>query len=134
MKYRRAAAVTLSLIGGTLLSGTAAAAWVQWATNPQSKIAFYYDPASIKKTGNVARMSILFDFEKPEKERGKLYSSLVEQGDYDCRSTRRRVIQATWHPQRMGKGKGTASLDKPGPWVESSEDTEKRAWKLACGK
>jgi hypothetical protein len=117
-----------------LISGTAAADWVQWAADPKTKITYYYDPASVKKTGNLARMSILFDFPKPVEERGKLYSSLVEQGEYDCKATRLRVIQSTWHTGRMGRGKGLASLKKPEPWVEKTEQLEERAWKIACGK
>jgi len=130
MKYRYAAAVFLFLA----VPLPALADWVQWSTNPQSKVTFYYDPASIKKTGNLARMTIMFDFDKPEKEGGKLYSSLVELGEYDCKSSRLRVVRSTWHPERMGKGKGTASITRPEPWSEMSEKVEKRAWELACRK
>ena len=126
-----------SLIGGAMLlasAGCATADWVQWSADPQQKITFYYAPASIKRTGNFAQMSILIDFGSPMPEGGKLYSSLVEQDEYDCAATRQRVIQATWHADRMGRGEGTASPKKPSGWVEMSEDLEKRAWKLACRK
>jgi len=124
-----------SIIGGAILlasTGCATTDWVQWSADPQAKIAFYYDPASIKKTGNFAQMSVLVDFESPVEEGGKRYSSLVEQSEYDCGATRHRVMQATWHSGRMGRGEGSASPKTPAPWVEMSENLEERAWRLAC--
>lgn len=129
---------TLVSAGGAILLAlfcvTAAAEWVQWSADRNAKINFYYDPASVGRTGEVARMSILFDFQNPVKEGGVAYSSLVEQGEYRCQSRQRRVMKATWHAGRMGAGAGTVSSKGPAPWVEVSEDLERRAWDLACRK
>ena len=120
------------------VSSNAAAKWVKVSSSPEDGVALYADPATIRKSANIATMWELMDSKTAEKGPGnKVIHSLVSQTEYDCKEERLRVLDAIGFSENMGKGELIEDEITPIPeWEPILPDdiTFKKMWKIACGK
>lgn len=84
--------------------------WVKFFENV-IHVTFYYNPATIKKNGNLARVWTIHDLAQPGTQ-GEL--SRRGHWEYDCEMERLRLLYRSTHSERMALGKllrssGTAS-------------------------
>lgn len=93
----------------------------------------YVAPASVRRSGDRARMLGLFDFDTRQTFEGKAFRSARNEYEYDCARPRQRMLGTTGFAERMGKGAVVASSDGALPWqpvAGSGPDYEH--WKVAC--
>jgi hypothetical protein len=122
------------------VSSNAAAKWVEVSSSPEKGVALYADPATIRKSGNMATMWELMDSKTAGEGPGpgnKFIHSLVSQAEYDCKDERIRFLDFIGFSENMGKGELIESEIKPiSNWmlILPEDITYKKMWKLACGK
>jgi hypothetical protein len=122
------------------VSSNAAAKWVEVMSSPEKGVALYADPATIRKSGNMATMWELMDSKTAGEGPGpgnKFIHSLVSQAEYDCKDERIRFLDFIGFSENMGKGELIESEIKPiSNWmlILPEDITYKKMWKLACGK
>jgi len=110
--------------------------WTLLGTSPANGgMDVYVARSSIQRTGDVARMTDLFDFKTPQVFEGKSYLSARNQHEYDCAKPRRRMLATTGFSGHMGQGAIVASSQGAGAWgpVGSSGPLYDH-WKVACSK
>jgi len=115
-------------------SGSAAAAWERVREN--SELTSYADPATIRKSGNMVQMWVLFDYKTPQEFDGKPFVSIREQFEFDCNGERLQLVTVFSHAENMAKGRivYSASFDYE-EWQPIRRGTTNEAlWKFACGK
>jgi hypothetical protein len=76
----------------------------------------YVAPASIRRSGNSARMSNLYDFKTRQMFEGKSFLSSRNEFEYDCARSRQRMLGTTGFSGRMGKGTVVASSEGVDAW------------------
>ena len=127
-------AILTSLLG--ILSGSALAARV--AIHDDESTVVYVDPSTIRKSGDIVKMSQLTDFTTARIPYGGerfRYSSSKAHNEYDCKEKRARVLSFTWYSNNMGKGKEVYSTSKPGKWEPVvPESIIGYLWQFACGQ
>ena len=118
----------------TVMSGNAAAAWVEACSNETATI--YIDPGSIRKSGDVAQMSNLLDL-KSGVVLGELvaFTSYKEHQEFDCKKRQARILYVSWYAENMGSGRMVGSDSAPTNWrpVRPGSMCEVLL-DLACGK
>ncbi len=100
-------------------------AWAEWANIGETgEGTFYLDPATIRKDGNLRRVSVGQD----RKRRGT-DGEMSVRGFYvfDCKDGRFRVLSASWHSEPMGGGKTLSSESDPGEWNSIAPGTANKA-------
>ena len=107
------------------VASTAAAA-VDTGATPQWKllgtsagnggIDVYVAPASIRRSGDKARMHNLFDFKSAPAFEGKPFLSARNEYEFDCARSRQRMLGTTGFSGHMGKGTIVASSEGDGVW------------------
>jgi hypothetical protein len=117
-----------------MVSGNTAAEWVP--AGRSTLFAAYYDPATIRRVGNMVAMLHLYDFNAPRQSAiGETYFSSLEQDEYDCKEQRVRIVSFSWHSDHMGSGAVVnidSGIDK---WLPVPPKSIYAAlWKVACGK
>jgi len=118
-----------------LVSGGTAAEWVAFGGSDSGSFAIYVDP-TIRRSGNMVKMWVMFDFKTTQEQAGRRYLSQKEESEYDCKDARYRTIYFSWHSGNMGSGNTVYSDNRiPENWrpvapVSVVEDN----WKAACGK
>ncbi len=119
------------------LSGNAAAAWVRVGGN-HDILGSYADPASIRKTGSLVKMTSLLDFKSPQTDQsigGQPYLSQKDLREYDCKAAKYRLLRFSLHSGRMDAGKIVRGGPNPGDWSPVVPGSLGEAlWKFACGK
>ena len=89
-----------------LLTGSAWAEWVMYDT--AGTTTFYYDPATIRKDGNIRRVWQLQDL----KERGRLGEmSRRARYEYDCKQEQVRFFGISEHSEPMAGGAVLATAE-----------------------
>ncbi|HXZ96142.1 MAG TPA: surface-adhesin E family protein [Burkholderiales bacterium] len=116
------------------LSGSAAAEWVQVASN--EKYIAYVDPTTITRSGSMVKMWSLLDYSTAqEAPSGKVYMSGKIQHEYDCQAERLRRLYYSLHSGQMGSGDTIFTDSGEGKWSQISPETAgEYSWKYACGK
>jgi hypothetical protein len=122
----------------------------QWAKAPanwvlvgggdsQGGYAFYADPATITRTGDVAKMWSMYDYKVSQVSRATRveYLSLTGQNEYDCKSERERRLYFRYHSGHVAGGVivfTTAGVTPLEQWDALSPGSAAAfLWKIACG-
>jgi hypothetical protein len=123
----------------TLLSLAAANAWAEWTlvgegALKEGRLVVYVDLATISKTGNLAKMWGLYDFNTPKLLGGKgEYRSIKFQDEFDCSQQRFRVLNLSWYAGNMGNGEPISSANVGSQWaLVSSGSVDEGLWEAAC--
>jgi hypothetical protein len=128
------AGLTMLMMLLSALSRSVLAGWVEISRN--EAVTVYAEPATIRKTGNRAKIWVLYDYQSVQSSSGsKPYRSSRRQSEYDCKEGQSRILSLTGHSANMAEGNTVFSLSKPETWepVPSSSLGE-LMWKIACGK
>jgi hypothetical protein len=116
-----------------VVSRSALAEWVDAGANGTQRL--YYDPATIKKTGDVVKMWHLHDYSEARDLAGKKYMSLRVLSEFDCWKNEFRIFNETYHSENMAGGDVLSTVSGPSKWQPvprgSFNDILK---KIACGK
>ena len=99
----------------------------------------YVDTTTIRKTGNMARMWDLMDFETAQKISNNgtniLFRSSKTQSEYDCKKKQQRQLYMSLYTENLGKGKVVLTDNNPTKWERSAGGSAAEAlWELACEK
>ncbi len=122
------------------VSSNAVAEWVEVSRSVENGVALYADPATIRKSGNMATMWELMDSKTAGEGPGpgnKFIHSLVSQAEYDCKDERIRFLDFIGFSENMGKGELIESQITPiSEWklILPEDITYKKMWEFACGK
>lgn len=112
-------------------SNGALAEWKQVGSNENAAI--YVDPSAIQRKDNLAKMSHLTDFRKPNKDMGEPYLSTKDQVEYDCKEVKSRRRASSQHAGNMGSGKVVYSDSFTTRWKPVPPDSGVEIlWKFAC--
>jgi hypothetical protein len=95
----------------------------------------YLAPASVRRSGDLARMLGLFDFDKQQTFEGKAFHSARNEYEYDCARQRQRMVGTTGYSERMGKGVVVGTSHDVLPWqAVGANGPAYEHWKVACSK
>ncbi len=116
-----------------VVSNSAMAEWVNVGNN--ENLTVYVDPATIQRTGNMAKMWHLTDFKTANKDMGEAYLSTKDQNEYDCKEVKSRRRASSQHSKNMGSGKVVYSDSYTTKWKPVPPDSGiEIMWKFACTK
>src|SRR5262252_4128336 len=120
-----------------LLLLASASAWAaEWTRvgAAENEGAVYVDPATMSKTGHLAKMWALYDFSAPRLLRGRgEYRSVKFQNEFDCIKRRFRVLSVSWYAANMGSGEPIYSGNVGRQWTPaSSGSADDGLWEAAC--
>ena len=95
----------------------------------------YVAPASVRRSGDKARMLSMFDFKTRHTIEGKTFFSTHNEYEYDCARPRQRMLGTTGYSERMGKGVVVESSHDAMAWEPvGSSGVAYEHWKVACAK
>jgi hypothetical protein len=107
----------------------------KWAVvDGREAFTIYADPATIRRTGDMAHMWDMSDAKKGKVLGGvKQSRSFRMEREYDCGKQQVRVLYVSWHADNMGTGDIVGSETTPGSWQTVMLGTiGERLWKIAC--
>lgn len=121
-------------------SSGAMAEWVEVGGNDEQTT--YTDLATISKNGNRAKMWHLISYKMTKELRvplgqpaGKLFISIKEQTEFDCKEKQSRTTYVSYHSENMGGGESVYYSSKPTEWHQVPPETGfEILWEFACGK
>jgi hypothetical protein len=119
---------------GTAASSSAMADWVRVHGN--DKLNAYADTSSVRKKGNITKISSLFDFKVENSlSDGSVYLSIIRETEFNCKHNQQRMVAYSIHSARMGKGKVLESGEEPQEWKRVSRDAIALGMKnFACSR
>ena len=123
------------LLSAGLASSAAHAEWTRITTDQLS--ASYADMASIERSGNRAKMSLMMDyFQEQEDPMGSKVQSLAGDYQFSCKDMRYKQNSLTLFSDRMGKGKTVSDKTYAhAKWHQVPPDSAiEVAWGIACGQ
>jgi hypothetical protein len=95
----------------------------------------YADSATMRREGDLVKMSVLFDFKTIQTKADVSYLSAKAQMEYDCAEQRFEGLTVLYFSGNMGNGKLLDRSSGKGRWLRvSSGSLDHALWKLACGK
>lgn len=98
-------------------------------------VTFYAKSTANNKNGNLAKISILYDYSAEQKARGITYFSTVYEEEHDCKEKQSRQLSATRYTENMGKGLVAEANPRAMQWEPVSPGSlGERQWKFACGE
>jgi len=117
-----------------LSSGPAYAEWMSLGAS-DSGTTVYADTATIRRDGDLVKMSVLFDFKTIQTKADVSYSSANAQMEYDCAEQRFEGLAVMYFSGNMGTGNLLDRSSGKGKRLRVSPGSLDHAlWKLACGK
>jgi hypothetical protein len=120
----------LFLVCLMMLAGSAWANWVMYDTTDTNT--FYYDPATIRKDGNMRQVWALLDWRKRDKD-GVMSHRL--RYEYDCKQERYRFLGISVHTEPMAGGKVLHAEGGSNDWAEIAPETViEKLLKIVCAK
>ena len=120
----------LFLVGLMMLAGPAWAEWVRYSKNDTNT--FYYDPATIRKEGNVRRVWVINDLRTRHKD-GEM--SRRARYEFDCKQERLRILGVTEHSEPMAGGVILTTGVEGKDWTDVPPDTNADfLLKIVCAK
>jgi hypothetical protein len=115
--------------------GPAYAEWVEVSTNKVAGVIAYADPDTIRRKGNLVKMSSLFDLQTTQTSRGNSYLSIKTQQTYDCAEDRSRALAYTKFSGNMGHGAEVHSVAVEQQWKPVAPmSVGRELLKVACGE
>ncbi len=121
-----------------LLSIVTSAAWAEWVQIVvDGRFVRYADPTTIRRAGDMVMMWVLSDFNAAQvTDTSKRSFSSKEQGEYDCKNERSRLLEYILYSGKMGAGDVVYAYGgKPRAWTPiTTGAAEENLWQFACGK
>jgi hypothetical protein len=119
-----------------LSTGPAYGEWIAIDQNTQLGLTTYFDPDTIRRTGDRVKMWVLHDFKTIQTIDGDSYLSIKGQREYDCAEERERAITFTQFSGNMGSGKVVlTALDERRKWEPVQPGSVGQTlWNFACDK
>lgn len=111
--------------------------WVEVTANVEAGQTVYIDPDSIRRNGDIAQMSALYDSKTKQSAVGSAYLSRKVKNEYDCVQEMRRMLGVIEYSGNMASGTVvhmTSPLSPPGKWVPARAGLGETLLKIACGK
>lgn len=94
----------------------------------------YADPNTKSRTGNVVKMWVLLDFKAPMTVRGKTYSSMKRQDEFDCSYESMRTVSASYYSRGMGVDDAFYNSRDVSVWSRVQMGSVAHSlWAIACG-
>jgi hypothetical protein len=121
----------LFLICLMMLAGSAWAEWVMFEVNENYQ--FFYDPATIRKEGQIRRVWRLQNLMQPGKE-GEMSRRM--RLEYDCKSERHNLLSYSYHSEPLARGKELhREAGLPASWADIPPGTVGETMlKIVCAK
>ena len=118
----------LFLVCLMMLAGSAWAEWVMYDVT--LKATFYYDPATIRKDGNMRRVWVLQELSKRHQD-GEMSRRL--RLEYDCKQERYRILGFSFHTEPKAGGTVLQSGGEDNNWVAIAPDTvDETIFNIVC--
>lgn len=118
-----------------LSCGPAYAEWVEVSANKMAGVIAYADPDTIRRKGNLVKMSSLFDLQTTQTVSGNSYLSIKLQQTYDCAEDRRLALAHTKFSGSMGHGAEVYSVSVEQNWKPVSPmSVGQELWEVARAK
>ena len=118
-----------------LASTSALAEWTWVVEDAGIGITVYVDRVSINKTGNVVKMLTLVDFRAAQGKAKSKFLSQKEQGEYDCKEAKIRILTLSRSDKNLGAGEVVFSDNTPSKWMPVAPGSANEVlWEIACGK
>jgi hypothetical protein len=93
----------------------------------------YVAVASIRRSGDLARMLDLIDFKTRQTFEGKAFQSARNELEFDCAKPRQRMLGSTGFSGHMATGSVVASSAGNGPWqAVGTSGPSFEHWQVAC--
>lgn len=112
-------------------------AYAEWMSlgESDSGTTVYADSATLRREGDLVKMSVLFDFKTRQIKADVSYLSAKAQMEYDCAEQRFEGLTVLYFSDNMGNGKLLDRSSGKNRWLRISPGSLDHAlWKLACGK
>ncbi|HEX7438320.1 MAG TPA: surface-adhesin E family protein [Caldimonas sp.] len=118
----------------TATEGPATNQWVLLgSTVANGGMDVYVARSTIRRLGALAQMSDLWDFKTPHVFEGRSFLSTRNQYEYDCVTSRRRMLSTTGFSGHMGQGAVVGSGKSAAAWEEiATTGPIHDHWKIAC--
>ena len=118
-----------------LSCGPAYAEWVEVSASKMAGVTAYADPDTIRRKGDLVKMSSLFDLQTTHTGGANSYSSIKAQQAYDCAQDRSRALAYTKFSGNMGHGAEVYSVSVKQTWKPIAPmSVGLELWKVACSK
>ena len=115
-------------------SGPAYAEWMSLGDS-DAGTTVYADSATMRREGELVKMSVLFDFKTIQAKADVSYLSAKAQMEYDCAQQRFEGLTVLYFSDNMGNGQLLDRSSGKNKWLRISPGSLDHAlWKLACGK
>ena len=113
-----------------MLTGSA---WAEWVMYFEAKtITYYYDPATIRKDGNMRQVWRIQELKQRTADGEKSRRMRIE---YDCKEERYRILSASVHSEPLAEGKVIYSEIKDNIWtVIPPASASEAMFKIVCAK
>ncbi len=108
-----------ALLAGAILiaAGAVQGAWEGGVARGDADATVYYDPFSLRKSGDIVSIRVLSDLHTPDTYLGIAYASVRTLKEYDCRTQKVRTVEISLYSGPMGSGELVASgLTGPEGW------------------
>ena len=122
----------LMMLGG----GTVYAEWLEVGSSENAGgYTVYVDADTMRRTGNLLTMWVLFDYKTMQKPASLSYWSSRVQKQYDCTEEVDRRLEFTWFSANMSRGDVIYTNSEEGKWRPVAPGTIGQIlWKVACAK
>jgi surface-adhesin protein E len=115
-----------------MFDGVAYAGWEAVAVS-DTGMTVYIDRTSIQRNTYVVTMSVLHDYQMPERLSSGSFLSVTAQQQYDCGEARSRTIRAVVFTEHMGNGSVLYSGTGDDTWQPVTPMSINHAlWQAAC--
>lgn len=109
--------------------------WVYIGTDKIDKIKVYANPSTIRRTGNMAKIWVMYDFVKARTDGSLTYLSFKDHIEVDCKKEKARILNEVTYAGNMGGGKGMTTNSPPDNWGSIRQHTAvEKVWRIACAK
>ncbi len=118
-----------------LSSSSAMAKWIKVDNNKE--FTTYADHASIRRHGHFAKLMSMYEYRSVQTNITDSFSylSTQQQGEYDCKEEKSRMLASSLHSKKMGKGRVIHYKSSPmESMTVSTNGIDEALWKIACGK
>jgi hypothetical protein len=113
----------------------ARAEWTWVSTRSGGEVTIYVDSATIKRNGNVAEFSTLFDYATVRTLSGAPFRSATMQDEIDCARKQSRTLAVSSHSEPMAGGHVVSTATGYAPWISVAPRTIPAAiLKFVCRK